>query len=259
MPLSGALGRILAAPVTALDDVPGFDNSAMDGYAVRAVDLGAAADHPIALTSPTSRAPAPPLRRARRRRGDRDLDRRRGSGRRRHRGPGRGHAPRRRSGRVRWSRSGPGSELASGRRRHRARSAAARGRRDARPGRARRARLGGQAEVELPASSQVSFVRTGDELIGVGETPPAGAFATPTLTRCRRWHGGRRRGGEQSDRAADDPAATGEALAAGLDADVARRLRWRLGRRPRPRQGRFEELGVEQVFWGVSLKPGKPT
>lgn len=39
VPLSGALGRILAAPVVAKHPLPGFDNSAMDGYAVRLADL----------------------------------------------------------------------------------------------------------------------------------------------------------------------------------------------------------------------------
>ena len=36
--LGEALGRVLAEPVTSADAVPGFDNSAMDGYAVRAAD-----------------------------------------------------------------------------------------------------------------------------------------------------------------------------------------------------------------------------
>ena len=36
--LQDALGRVLAEPVTSADAVPGFDNSAMDGYAVRAAD-----------------------------------------------------------------------------------------------------------------------------------------------------------------------------------------------------------------------------
>src|SRR5436190_14561078 len=36
--LDGALGRILAADVSSATPVPGFDNSAMDGYAVRAAD-----------------------------------------------------------------------------------------------------------------------------------------------------------------------------------------------------------------------------
>ncbi|WP_295400112.1 gephyrin-like molybdotransferase Glp [uncultured Thiocystis sp.] len=36
-----ALGRVLAAPVTSAIDVPGWDNSAMDGYAIRHADLAA--------------------------------------------------------------------------------------------------------------------------------------------------------------------------------------------------------------------------
>jgi molybdopterin molybdotransferase len=39
-----ALGRILAAPVTAATSLPPWDNSAMDGYAIRAVDVAAARD-----------------------------------------------------------------------------------------------------------------------------------------------------------------------------------------------------------------------
>jgi molybdopterin molybdotransferase len=39
VPLGQALGRVLTAPVTSAIDVPGWDNSAMDGYAVRAADL----------------------------------------------------------------------------------------------------------------------------------------------------------------------------------------------------------------------------
>ncbi|MGZ8527246.1 MAG: molybdopterin molybdotransferase MoeA [Candidatus Limnocylindrales bacterium] len=45
-----ALGQVLAAPVMATTDLPPWDNSAMDGYAVRAADLaGAAEDRPIQL------------------------------------------------------------------------------------------------------------------------------------------------------------------------------------------------------------------
>ena len=45
-----AVGRTLAAPVLARVDVPLFDNSAMDGFAVRFTDVAAAdAAHPVAL------------------------------------------------------------------------------------------------------------------------------------------------------------------------------------------------------------------
>src|SRR5262249_25350469 len=48
--LAAALGRTLAADVASADDVPGFDNSAMDGYAVRAADLaGAGEAEPVGL------------------------------------------------------------------------------------------------------------------------------------------------------------------------------------------------------------------
>ena len=48
--LSAADGRVLLQPITASIDLPRFDNSAMDGYAVRAEDLlGARRDNPVRL------------------------------------------------------------------------------------------------------------------------------------------------------------------------------------------------------------------
>jgi molybdopterin molybdotransferase len=48
--LADALGRVLAADVVATVDLPGFDNSAMDGYAVRSADVaGASAASPVVL------------------------------------------------------------------------------------------------------------------------------------------------------------------------------------------------------------------
>lgn len=50
VPLSRAYGRILSAPVDASVDLPLFDNSAMDGYAVRAEDVAdASAASPVRL------------------------------------------------------------------------------------------------------------------------------------------------------------------------------------------------------------------
>ena len=49
--LLDALGRVLAQEVRSPRDIPGFDNSAMDGFAVRAADVaGATADKPVRLT-----------------------------------------------------------------------------------------------------------------------------------------------------------------------------------------------------------------
>ena len=50
VPLLEALGRVLAEDVRADTALPPFDNSAMDGYAVRVADLGGASpDHPVRL------------------------------------------------------------------------------------------------------------------------------------------------------------------------------------------------------------------
>jgi len=50
VPLIAALGRVLAADVAASTDLPPFERSAVDGWAVRAADLAdAAADHPVVL------------------------------------------------------------------------------------------------------------------------------------------------------------------------------------------------------------------
>ncbi|MDX6534982.1 MAG: molybdopterin molybdotransferase [Gaiellales bacterium] len=63
-PLAGAVGRVLAKPVMAAVDLPPFATSAMDGYAVRATDLGdgpvpvrfriAAGDPPLVLEPGTA-------------------------------------------------------------------------------------------------------------------------------------------------------------------------------------------------------------
>ncbi|MGZ3586650.1 MAG: molybdopterin molybdotransferase MoeA [Candidatus Limnocylindrales bacterium] len=50
VPLEEAVGRVLAAPVEAAVTMPPWDNSAMDGFAVHAADIAAAAPgHPVTL------------------------------------------------------------------------------------------------------------------------------------------------------------------------------------------------------------------
>jgi molybdopterin molybdotransferase len=50
VPLTEALGRVLARDVTSADDVPGFDNSAMDGFALRSADVtGASSGESVSL------------------------------------------------------------------------------------------------------------------------------------------------------------------------------------------------------------------
>lgn len=48
--LHHALGRVLAEDVTARVDVPPFDNSAVDGYAVRHADLSASGETKLRIT-----------------------------------------------------------------------------------------------------------------------------------------------------------------------------------------------------------------
>jgi molybdopterin molybdotransferase len=51
LPVARALGRALAEDIAAPEPMPGFDNSAMDGFAVRAADTaGASASDPLRLT-----------------------------------------------------------------------------------------------------------------------------------------------------------------------------------------------------------------
>src|SRR5258708_40229932 len=44
IPILDALARVLAENISSSRDIPGFDNSAMDGYAVRATDLAKASE-----------------------------------------------------------------------------------------------------------------------------------------------------------------------------------------------------------------------
>jgi molybdopterin molybdotransferase len=60
LPLRACLGRRLAAAVHAVADLPGFDNSAMDGYALRVADLGPAG-LPVAAHVPAGTVPGPLL------------------------------------------------------------------------------------------------------------------------------------------------------------------------------------------------------
>lgn len=66
LPLSEAAGRPLAADLVAERALPAFDNSAMDGYALRAADAQDADEHtpvvlPVAADIPAGRVDTPPL------------------------------------------------------------------------------------------------------------------------------------------------------------------------------------------------------
>jgi molybdopterin molybdotransferase len=59
VPLAAAYGRVLASDITAPIDLPPFDNSAVDGYAVRAADLDAQSPTRLAVTERLTAGMAP--------------------------------------------------------------------------------------------------------------------------------------------------------------------------------------------------------
>lgn len=61
-PLSRALGRVLAEDLVAGIDLPGFDNSAMDGFALRGADAGTAGTSSLHLVGEQFAGPALDLR-----------------------------------------------------------------------------------------------------------------------------------------------------------------------------------------------------
>ncbi|MDA8962887.1 molybdopterin molybdotransferase MoeA [Pseudomonadales bacterium] len=57
VPLGDALGRIVASTQYSIIDVPGYDNSAMDGYAVRSHDIHLGASYPVSQRIVAGEAP----------------------------------------------------------------------------------------------------------------------------------------------------------------------------------------------------------
>jgi molybdopterin molybdotransferase len=258
--LSDALGRVLAAEVGASDPVPGFDNSAMDGFAVRSADTAAAtADDPVALRIvDESRAGRPASREV---------------------GPGeaiqistgamvpegadavvRVEDTSARDGRVDVAvaaeaglnvrragedmRSGevvlaPGTELGA-------------------------AELGvlasvGVGTVECARRPRVAVLTTGDELhepgepLGRGGIRNSNAHTVPALAR---------RAGAQIvtiETVPDESQATRAAIGRALDSEIVVICGGvSVGEHDHVR-GALTELGVDEAFWGIALRPGKPT
>jgi molybdopterin molybdotransferase len=258
--LREALGRRLAEDVVAAEPVPGFDNSAMDGFAVRAGDTGGARpDAPVPLRLvDESRAGRPAAATL---------------------GPG--EAIRISTGaivpggadavvRVEDTSAGDGrvlirDEVDAGRDVRRAGD-------DVRPGETvLRAGAGiGPAELGVLASlgaavvacrrrPRVAVLTSGDELLEPGEEMRPGgvrnsnAYTVPALV-------------ERAEAEAvvagplpDDLEATRAGIAPALDLDVVVLCGGvSVGEHDHVKRA-LAELGVEERFWGVALKPGKPT
>ncbi|MDQ3103517.1 MAG: molybdopterin molybdotransferase MoeA [Actinomycetota bacterium] len=259
VPLREALGRILATDVAAADAVPGFDNSAMDGYAVLAADTRDAeaeqrrlsivdesrAGHPAAVgldageaiaisTGAMLPAGADAVVRVEdtAREADEVVIRAEVTA---------GDAIRRAGEDVR---AGDvvlraGAELGA-------------------------AELGalaavGHGEARCARRPRLTFVLTGDELVepgqplGPGQIRNSNAYSVPPLAQ--------EAGGEVTavTMVGDERAATRAALEGALGDDVVIVSGGvSVGEHDHVRPA-LESLAVEQVFWGVSLRPGKPT
>jgi molybdopterin molybdotransferase len=258
--LRGAPGRVLAADVVSKDDVPGFDNSAMDGFALRAVDTAGATDADPAVLSVVgeSRAGSPY--------------------------PGTlepGQAVRISTGamlppgadavlRVEDAREADATvsaprPLEAGREVRHAGDDIANGEVVLRAGtRIGPAELGvaastGAAELPCARRPRVAVVVTGDELVEPGAPLPAGAirntngYALPAQVAAA--------GGEllSVETAGDDYAETVAVLRRALAADVVVTTGGvSVGAHDHVKPA-LAELGVDEVFWGVALRPGHPT
>jgi len=256
VPLAAALGRVLAEPVSAPYDVPGFDNSSMDGFALRAADSGAGARLRIAGESRAGAPSREPL--------------------------AAGEACAISTGaaippgadavvRVEDTRrDGAEVELAVavevGASVRHAGDDMRRGAHVLEPGlRLGPAELGvlaalGCAEVSVGMRPRVAVLTTGDEIVaggaplGFGEVHNSGSVVIPALVE--------RAGGETISlaHAPDDPAAVSaalrEALAVGDVVVVCGGMS--VGEHDHVKRA-LDELGVERQFAGVALKPGRPT
>ena len=257
----GALGRVLGEDVTATHPVPAFDNSAMDGFAVRAPDLaGAGPANPVTLRLVGESRAGHPAAAA--------LEE--------------GEAiaistgamlPEGADAVLSVEETRPRGEMAVqalaspelGRDVRRAGEDLLPGQTVLRAGtRIGPAELGvlaslGRSLIRCVSRPRVSVLVTGDELLGLHESPRAGAvrdtssYSISALACC---------GGADvtwTGRAADDEAATREAVEqalAGVDvAVVCGGVSVGAHDHVRPS---LAALGVEERFWGLALKPGSP-
>jgi molybdopterin molybdotransferase len=260
VPLRQALGRVLAVEVGAADPVPRFDNSAMDGFAVRAADTSSASGEARVTLDVVdeSRAGRPAERPVR---------------------PGeailistgamvpegadavvRVEDTSLRDGRVEIR-----VAVEKGRNVRRAGEDMRSGEIIVRPGTVLGpAELGviasvGRDAVQCARRPGVCVITTGDELrepgepLGAGGVHNSNSHSVPALVE--------RAGGEvvSVETVPDEPAATRGAIKRALDSDVVVVCGGvSVGEHDHVRAA-LEELGVEEAFWGVALRPGEPT
>jgi molybdopterin molybdotransferase len=253
VPLADAIGRIAAEPAASAVDLPPFDRSAMDGYAVRATELNAgrvrlagemaagdAGDTPLEPGTSvviTTGAPIPPGADSILQSEHASVE---GDGLTSDRPLDAGRHIRRRGEDLH-----AGDVLAGTGRPFTTQLIAA-------------LASAGVGEVAVHRRARVHIVVTGSELLPLGAAPEPGKIHESnglTLQLLAE------RAGAQVIRHGaipDDAAATRAAVEAGLGADV---LLVSGGVSVGPHdyvKPAFEALGVEEIFWRVRIKPGKP-
>ncbi len=254
--VADALGRVLAEEVTAVDPVPGFDNSAMDGYAVRAADTEAAPASLAVIDESRAGHPASmPV------------------------GPGEAIAistgamlPEGADAVVRVEDTDGATDAVE------VRVAAEPGRDVRRAGDdivageavlaagtvLGPAALGvltsiGRGEAACARRPRVTVLTTGDELQEAGEPLRPGAIRNSNAHSLAALV--ERAGGEliAAEIVADDRESTARALRRALEGEIAIVSGGvSVGPHDHVRPA-LAAIGVEQVFWGVALRPGKPT
>jgi molybdopterin molybdotransferase len=260
VPLGEALGRVLAADVVSDEDVPAFDNSAMDGFALRSADTaGASAASAVELAVVAeSRAGSPT-----------EVELGGGEAARISTGAvlprGADAILRKEDGEDRGDVVALRTVVAPGKEVRRTGEDIRSGETVLESGSALGpAEVGvlasvGAAEALCARRPRVAVVTTGDELVGPeaplapGQVRNSNSYAVPALARLA--------GAEVTAvlGAADDLAATVEALRRGLRADVLVICGGvSVGAHDHVKPA-LAELGVEQGFWGVALRPGHPT
>jgi molybdopterin molybdotransferase len=258
--LEDALERVLAEDVASTEDVPAFDNSAMDGFAVRSEDTEVASEaHPVALEVADESRAGRPARAALR--GGQAI--RISTGAMLPAGADavvRGEDCREQDGTVEvLVRVAPGKEV------RRAGDDVQAGERVLGRGTLLGpAELGvlasvGAARVRCARRPRVTVLITGDELVepgrplAPGQVRNSNAYSVTAQVR--------RAGAELASlrHVADDREATVDAVRAGLDSDLLIACGGvSVGPHDHVKSA-FAALDVEEVFWGVALRPGHPT
>jgi molybdopterin molybdotransferase len=117
----------------------------------------------------------------------------------------------------------------------------------------------GVAEASCTRRPRVAVLTTGDELIGPGEARVPGSVRDTNGVSIAGLVLEAGAGPASATRVADEPDATAAALREGLRADVVVACGGvSVGQHDHVKPA-LEELGVEPAFWGVALRPGKPT